>query len=147
MNYSISRFKLTNSTLHFGPLTNFTNCHVQLNFQIHCHTQTFPSQLPFFTVSSLYDAYIKQNNETAKENWNRPRTTNMPLHECSRFSQHFSKNFFTHSSHHHLQKKSQTNTKRTFYKIPCFETLPSFGHHISKNINCFTSHFQYLIFR
>ena len=42
------------------------------------------------------------------------------------------------------RKNHETNTKRTFYKIPCFETLPSFGH---TNINCFTSHFQYLIFR
>ena len=107
---------------------------VQINFCMHCHPQTFPFlAATFFTVSSLYDAYITQNNETAKENWKRPRTTaSMALHKCSRLSNNFSENF-PHPLLPSLPlEKLKLNAKRTLYHIPCFETLRCLGHHMSK---------------
>ena len=131
MNYSNSKFKLTNSTLHFGPLTNFTTCHVQLNFQIHCHTQTFP-----FLVAIFYREFtIWRIHKTKQRNGQRelePTLNNK--HASSRMFTSFPKLFwkFLHPLLPSRPLEKFTNTKRTFYKISCFETLPSFEHHMSK---------------
>ena len=84
-------------------------------------------------MSSLYDAYITQINETAKENWKRPRTTtNMALHKCSRLSKNFSENFLHPLLPSRPLEKLKQNAKCTFYHIPCFEILWCFGYQMSK---------------
>ena len=97
------------------------------------HTTIYCNWKSTVLVSHQFIVTITQNNETAKENWNQPRTTtNMALHECSRLSHNFSEKFLHPLLPSWPLEKFRRNTKRTFYKIPCLETLWSFGHHMSK---------------
>ena len=90
--------------------------------------------LSFFAVSSPYDAYITQKTpedyaETKQRNGQRglETTSNKNKDGCSP-SKTFPKKFLHPLLPSRPLEKSTRNAKRTFYHIPCFQTLRCFEH-------------------